>query len=426
MNIIYNPKKDMQDELLKRPSADNYQIGSKVQEIINAVRREGDAALKRFSQEFDGAEIDDLTVSQDEIKAARKEVRSELQDAVQLAKKNIEIFHKVQLRQEDKIETIPGVTCWRKSVPIEKAGLYIPGGTAPLFSTVLMLAVPAALAGCKEIILCTPAGKDGKIHPAVLYAADTCGVSKIFKAGGAQAVAAMAYGTESIPAVYKIYGPGNQYVTTAKMLVNMDGIAIDMPAGPSELLVIADENADPEFVAADLLSQAEHGIDSQVILITNSKSMAENAANEISRQLQLLPRKETASASLKNSIIIVLENLDEAFETANRYAPEHLILNISNPENYLNKIQNAGSVFVGPLTPESAGDYASGTNHTLPTNGYARSYSGVSIDSFMKKITFQQISGEGLKNIGPAVETMAEAEGLTAHKNAVSVRLKHI
>jgi len=426
MKTVYNPSKEEWDTLLKRPSADNLQIRSRVQEIIDTVRREGDAALKRFAKEFEGAVIDDLPVSNAEIQAACKEVSAELKKAVQLAKRNIEKFHKAQLHREDKIETISGVICWRKSVPIEKIGLYIPGGTAPLFSTVLMLAVPAALAGCEEIVLCTPGDMQGKIHPAVLYAADICCVSKIFKAGGAQAITAMAYGTESIPAVYKIFGPGNQYVTTAKMLVSLDGIAIDMPAGPSELLVIADENADPEFIAADLLSQAEHGVDSQVILITNSKSTAENSADEISRQMELLPRKETASASLKNSIIIVLQDLESAFKMSNQYAPEHLILNIEKPERYFDRIQNAGSVFAGPLTPESAGDYASGTNHTLPTNGYARSFSGVSVDSFMKKITFQQISREGLKNIGPAIETMAEAEGLTAHKNAVSVRLKRL
>ncbi len=426
MKIVYNPKRNEWDVLLKRPSTDNLAVRPKVKEIIDAVRREGDTALKRFSQEFDGAVIDDFSVLKDEIKAACQEVSRELQDAVQLAKKNIETFHKAQLVQENKIETTPGVICWRKSVPIGKVGLYIPGGTAPLFSTVLMLAVPAKLAGCKEIILCTPAGTDGNVHPAILYAADICGTKKIFKAGGAQAIAAMAYGTKSIPAVYKIFGPGNQYVTTAKMLVSMDGIAIDMPAGPSEVLVIADENADPEFIAADLLSQAEHGVDSQVILITNSKDSAVKTAKEVNRQIQLLPRKEKAAASLKNSKIIVTENLGQALEIADCYAPEHLILNISNPEDYLDKIQNAGSVFIGPLTPESAGDYASGTNHTLPTNGFARSYSGVSVESFMKKITFQQISEEGLRNIGPAIETMAEAEGLTAHKNAVSVRLKRI
>ena len=426
MQIIYNPKKEDWDALLERPAADNREIMSRVQKIIDSVLSEGDKALKRYAEEFDGAIIIELSVSKDEMESACKQVSTELKKAVQLAKGNIEKFHQTQLRQEDKIETTPGVTCWRKSVPIEKVGLYIPGGTAPLFSTVLMLAVPAVLAGCEEIVLCTPADPQGRIHPAVLYAADICGVSKIYKAGGAQAAAAMAYGTETIPKVYKIFGPGNQYVTTAKMLVSIDGTAVDMPAGPSEVLVIADEYADPEFIAADLLSQAEHGPDSQVILITNSKSTAENAAQEVRRQLKSLPRKDTASASLKNSRIIVLENLDDAFEAANRYAPEHLILNIKNPESFFGKIKNAGSVFAGPLTPESAGDYASGTNHTLPTNGYARSFSGVSVDSFMKKITFQQMSREGLKNIGPAIETMAEAEGLTAHKNAVSVRLKCI
>ena len=391
--------------------------------VIDRVKEEGDRAVLDYEEKFDKVVLASLAVSEEEQQEAENLVSEDLKAAIRLAKQNIETFHAAQRFEGKKVQTQPGVTCWQKAVAIEKVGLYIPGGTAPLFSTVLMLAVPARIAGCKEIVLCTPPGRDGKVHPAVLFAAKVAGVNRIFKAGGIQAIAAMAYGTESVPKVYKIFGPGNQYVTAAKQLVSLRDVAIDMPAGPSEVEVLADETANPIFVAADLLSQAEHGVDSQAILITTSVELQQAVKVEVERQLALLPRKEIAEKSLANSKLIVVDSMTEAIELTNAYAPEHLII---EPEDYLSvaeRIVNAGSVFLGSLTPESAGDYASGTNHTLPTNGYAKAYSGVSLDSFIRKITFQEIKPEGLNIIGPAIELMAANEQLDAHKNAVSVRL---
>lgn len=382
--------------------------------------------MLRYEEQFDKVALGALTVTEEEQKEAEALVSEELKKAIRLAKQNIETFHAVQCFEGKRIETQPGVTCWQKAVAIEKVGLYIPGGTAPLFSTVLMLAVPAKIAGCKEIVLCTPPGKDGKVHPAVLFAAKVAGVNRIFKAGGVQAIAAMAYGTESIPKVYKIFGPGNQYVTAAKQLVSLRDVAIDMPAGPSEVEVLADETANPAFVAADLLSQAEHGVDSQAMLITTSSALQQAVKEEVERQLALLPRKEIAEKSLANSKLIVVRNMDEAIELTNSYAPEHLIIETAEYMSVAERIVNAGSVFLGSLTPESAGDYASGTNHTLPTNGYAKAYSGVSLDSFIRKITFQEIKPEGIRTIGPAIEEMAANEFLNAHKNAVTVRLAEL
>ena len=381
--------------------------------------------MLRYEEQFDKVALGALTVTEEEQKEAEALVSEELKKAIRLAKQNIETFHAAQCFEGKRIETQPGVTCWQKAVAIEKVGLYIPGGTAPLFSTVLMLAVPAKIAGCKEIVLCTPPGKDGKVHPAVLFAAKVAGVNRIFKAGGVQAIAAMAYGTESIPKVYKIFGPGNQYVTAAKQLVSLRDVAIDMPAGPSEVEVLADETANPAFVAADLLSQAEHGVDSQAMLITTSSALQQAVKEEVERQLALLPRKEIAEKSLANSKLIVVRNMDEAIELTNSYAPEHLIIETAEYMSVAERIVNAGSVFLGSLTPESAGDYASGTNHTLPTNGYAKAYSGVSLDSFIRKITFQEIKPEGIRTIGPAIEEMAANEFLNAHKNAV-LSLIHI
>lgn len=382
--------------------------------------------MLRYEEQFDKVALGALTVTEEEQKEAEALVSEELKKAIRLAKQNIETFHAAQCFEGKRIETQPGVTCWQKAVAIEKVGLYIPGGTAPLFSTVLMLAVPAKIAGCKEIVLCTPPGKDGKVHPAVLFAAKVAGVNRIFKAGGVQAIAAMAYGTESIPKVYKIFGPGNQYVTAAKQLVSLRDVAIDMPAGPSEVEVLADETANPAFVAADLLSQAEHGVDSQAMLITTSSALQQAVKEEVERQLALLPRKEIAEKSLANSKLIVVRNMDEAIELTNSYAPEHLIIETAEYMSVAERIVNAGSVFLGSLTPESAGDYASGTNHTLPTNGYAKAYSGVSLDSFIRKITFQEIKPEGIRTIGPAIEEMAANEFLNAHKNAVTVRLAEL
>ena len=382
--------------------------------------------MLRYEEQFDKVALGALTVTEEEQKEAEALVSEELKKAIRLAKQNIETFHAAQCFEGKRIETQPGVTCWQKAVAIEKVGLYIPGGTAPLFSTVLMLAVPAKIAGCKEIVLCTPPGKDGKVHPAVLFAAKVAGVNRIFKAGGVQAIAAMAYGTESIPKVYKIFGPGNQYVTAAKQLVSLRDVAIDMPAGPSEVEVLADETANPAFVAADLLSQAEHGVDSQAMLITTSSALQQAVKEEVERQLALLPRKEIAEKSLANSKLIVVRNMDEAIELTNSYAPEHLIIETAEYMSVAERIVNAGSVFLGSLTPESAGDYASGTNHTLPTNGYAKAYSGVSLDSFIRKITFQEIKPEGIRIIGPAIEEMAANEFLNAHKNAVTVRLAEL
>ena len=394
-----------------------------VRSVIDRVKEEGDRAVLDYEEKFDKVVLASLAVSEEEQQEAENLVSEDLKAAIRLAKQNIETFHAAQRFEGKKVQTQPGVTCWQKAVAIEKVGLYIPGGTAPLFSTVLMLAVPARIAGCKEIVLCTPPGRDGKVHPAVLFAAKVAGVNRIFKAGGIQAIAAMAYGTESVPKVYKIFGPGNQYVTAAKQLVSLRDVAIDMPAGPSEVEVLADETANPIFVAADLLSQAEHGVDSQAILITTSVELQQAVKVEVERQLALLPRKEIAEESLANSKLIVVDSMTEAIELTNAYAPEHLIIETEDYLSVAERIVNAGSVFLGSLTPESAGDYASGTNHTLPTNGYAKAYSGVSLDCFIRKITFQEIKPEGLNIIGPAIELMAANEQLDAHKNAVSVRL---
>lgn len=420
--IIYPEKKDWM-EILRRPALNTDTLRNTVKEVLDKVKTEGDKAVREYEERFDKVKLDSLGVTETEIAEAEKEVPIELKAAIMLAQKNIHTFHSSQRFEGKKVQTVPGVTCWQKAVAIEKVGLYIPGGTAPLFSTVLMLATPAQIAGCKEIVLCTPPDKEGKVHPAILYAAKLAGVNKIFKAGGVQAIAAMAYGTESVPKVYKIFGPGNQYVTAAKQLVSLRDVAIDMPAGPSEVEVLADETANPIFVAADLLSQAEHGVDSQAILITTSVELQQAVKVEVECQLALLPRKEIAEKSLANSKLIVVDSMEEAIELTNAYAPEHLIIETEDYLSVAERIVNVGSVFLGSLTPESAGDYASGTNHTLPTNGYAKAYSGVSLDSFIRKITFQEIKPEGLNIIGPAIELMAANEQLDAHKNAVSVRL---
>lgn len=423
MKEYYKPNRENWDEILKRPTASLEEIREVVQPILKEVKMTGDKALKQFTEQFDQVAIDDFTVAREEFKNAEKELSDELKEAIKLAKGNIESFHQEQKREEMVVETMPGVMCKRKAKPIPSVGLYIPGGSAPLFSTVLMLAIPAKLAGCKQIVLCTPPNKEQKIHPAILFAASICGIDKVFKVGGAQSIAAMAYGTESVPKVDKIFGPGNQYVTAAKQLVSLEDVAIDMPAGPSEVLVYADEKADPAFIAADLLSQAEHGIDSQVVFLTTTDAGLQDLQKEIYTQLGVLPRWEIADRCLQNSLVIVVEDESEAIDLINEYAPEHLILLSENANDLADQIDNAGSVFVGYYTPESAGDYASGTNHTLPTNGYAKAYSGVSLDSFVKYITYQEISKEGLQKLGPTVEKMAEAEELIAHKNAVSVRL---
>lgn len=424
MNKIYLPNEKDWNTLLLRPTFDAQELYGKVHAIISSVRNNKDKALLDYAAQFDGVHLDSLTVSDEEFKNAESLIAQELKDAIVQAKKNIELFHTKQKEIVSKVETMPGVTCWRKSVAIDKVGLYIPGGSAPLFSTILMLGIPAAIAGCREVVLCTPPDKAGNIHPAILYTASLLGIKKVIKAGGAQAIAAMTFGTESVPAVYKIFGPGNQFVTAAKQLVTQYGVAIDMPAGPSEVAVIADEYADAELIAADLLSQAEHGGDSQVIFITPEEAMLSKVEEAIELQLKALPRAALALKAIENSKLILVKNMDEAFAMSNAYAPEHLILHIEDAERWGEKVINAGSVFLGAWTPESAGDYASGTNHTLPTNGYARAYSGVSLDSFIKKITFQHISKEGLKNVGPIVEVMAENEQLHAHKNAVTLRLK--
>jgi histidinol dehydrogenase len=426
MNKIVYPEKNSWCDLLKRPTINASDLFASVHDILQDVKTRGDQALFDYALKFDGVQLKSLTVCDAEIKQAVANVSDELKQAIQQAFTNISKFHSAQKETFTAIETMPGVTCWRKSVGIEKVGLYIPGGSAPLFSTILMLAIPAKIAGCKEIVLCTPPDKTGSIHPAILYAAHLVGVTKIFKVGGAQAIAALAFGTESIPAVYKIFGPGNQYVTAAKQLVTQHGLAIDMPAGPSEVAVIADRYAQADLIAADLLSQAEHGGDSQVILFTNSKEVLLAVEKEVELQLAALPRQGIAEKAIQNSKLILVDNLEEAFLMSDQYAPEHLILHLKDAEAHLEKINNAGSVFIGQWTPESAGDYASGTNHTLPTNGYARAYSGVSLDSFIKKITFQKISQEGLRNIGKTIEIMAENEQLYAHKNAVSLRLQKI
>jgi len=426
MKTILYPEKESWDTLCKRPGIDKTDLEDVVREIINGVKSEMDNAIYCFSEKFDGVPPGNLKVSLTEIRKSIGQVPEELKMAINVAKTNIENFHSAQLVTEPVIETFKGVKCWRKSVAIEKVGLYIPGGSAPLFSTVLMLGLPAKLAGCKEIIICTPPGKDGKVSPLILYTAQLVGITDIFKIGGAQAIAAMAYGTESVPKVYKIFGPGNQYVTKAKELVQQDGISIDMPAGPSEVLIIADVTASPEFIAADLLSQAEHGVDSQVIMLTDNKELIEKVKAEVGKQLQLLPRKAIALKALENSKLILFPSLNDCIDFSNLYAPEHLIINTSDTNALANKVINAGSVFLGNFSCESAGDYATGTNHTLPTNGFARNYSGISTESFLKKISFQEVSGDGIKNLGPTIELMAEAEFLSGHKNAVSVRLKSL
>jgi histidinol dehydrogenase len=423
---IYNyPDKSNWNQIIQRPFMDTTLLEKSIRRILEKVKDNGDKALQKYCKEFDGVKLKKFLVSEKELSQAGKLLSDDLKNAIQQAKQNIETFHTAQQETIKKIETMPGIVCWRRSVAIEKVGLYIPGGSAPLFSTVLMLAVPATIVGCNEIILCTPPSKDGTIHPAILYTANLCGIHKIFKVGGAHAIAAMAFGTESIPKVFKIFGPGNQYVTYAKQLLQRRSVAIDMPAGPSEVLIIADETAVPEFIVADLLSQAEHGPDSQVVLITTSESFAEKALVEIEKQIKELPRKEIIQHALQNSKLVIVKDLDEAVALSNLYAPEHLILSCTNAEQLTDKITSAGSIFLGNYSPESAGDYASGTNHTLPTNGYAAMYSGVSLDSFIKKITYQQITKEGLQNIGSTVMEMAAAEGLDAHKNAVAIRLKN-
>jgi len=425
MKVVKYPTNSDWKTLSKRPEIAFNELDTIVSAVLENVKNNKDQALLEYTQKFDGILVENLSVSTAEISEALALVSEELKSAINLAKNNIEKFHASQKDAVEIIETTPGVQCWRKSLPIEKVGLYIPGGTAPLFSTILMLGVPAYLAGCKEIILCSPPNTEGKIHPAILYTANLVGITKIFKAGGAQAIAAMAYGTETVPQVYKIFGPGNQFVTKAKELVQLSGVAIDMPAGPSEVLVIADETSNPDFVAADLLSQAEHGTDSQVILLSDCEQVIEAITTEIAKQLAELPRIDIATQALTNSSAIVLKTISDCLKFSNEYAPEHLILASEKADDWLDDIIDAGSVFIGNYSCESAGDYASGTNHTLPTNGYAKNYSGVSLDSFVKKVTFQKLSKQGIQNIGPAIELMAEAEELFAHKNAVTLRLKN-
>ncbi len=426
MKTIILPEKNKWESICQRPAINKTNLEVAVRNIINTVRSESDKAVSYFSRKFDGVVPDNLKVSSDEIKESSGLVTESLKEAINIARANIEKFHRVQMVTEPVVETTAGVRCWRKNIPIEKVGLYVPGGSAPLFSTVLMLGIPAKLAGCKEIVVCTPPGPDGKISPLVLYTAALIGINDIFKVGGAQAIAAMAYGTETIPKVNKIFGPGNQYVTKAKEMVREDGIAIDMPAGPSEVLVIADAGASAGFIAADLLSQAEHGPDSQVIMCTDNQPLINKIKSEIESQVQMLPRKNIIMKALDNSNLILLHSLSDCLEFSNIYAPEHLIINTADAGKLAENITNAGSVFLGKYSCESAGDYASGTNHTLPTNGFAKNYSGVSIDSYVKKISFQDISGEGLKNLGPVIELLAEAESLEGHKNAVNVRLKSL
>jgi histidinol dehydrogenase len=426
MRIIFLPDSDSWSDLCKRPELDKNSLTEVVRNIINKVKSERDHAIHYFSEKFDGVPYGSLKVSSDEILESSGQIPEELKAAIFVAKANIEAFHSVQIHDEPVIETSKGVRCWRKNVAIEKVGLYIPGGSAPLFSTMLMLGIPARIAGCKEIVVCSPPDKKGKISPLILFTANILGITEIFRAGGAQAIAAMSYGTETIPKVYKIFGPGNQFVTRAKELVQEDGIAIDMPAGPSEVLVIADKSGDAAFIAADLLSQAEHGPDSQVIMCTDNQTLIERVRSEIEKQVQLLPRKDIAVRALEKSKLILLPDLNSCVDFSNIYAPEHLILNTPDAKKLSEKVLNAGSVFIGNLSCESAGDYASGTNHTLPTNGFARCYSGVSVESFIKKISFQELNAEGIMNIGPAIELMAEAESLRGHKNAVSVRLNSL
>jgi histidinol dehydrogenase len=426
MNKIYNPKPETWSAILERPTKTVDDIESTVKGIFKEVQSKGDFAVAKYTSLFDGVSVPVLEVSQTEIATAIATISKELKEAIQLAKSNIEKFHAAQKTVPITVETTEGVNCWQEKRPIQKIGLYIPGGTAPLFSTVLMLAVPAKLAGCSEIVLCSPPDKQGNINPAILYAAYLCGVTKILKVGGIQAIAGMTFGTELIPKVYKIFGPGNQFVTVAKQLATQFGVAIDMPAGPSELLIVADDTAVPAFIASDLLSQAEHGTDSQVILVSTSKELIDEVEKEIYLQMEVLPRKAIAEKAIANSKLIYVENDAVALELIDEYGPEHFIICTKDEDFYVNNIGNAGSVFIGNYTPESAGDYASGTNHTLPTNGYAKNYSGVNLDSFLKSMTFQKISEKGIQNIGSAIELMAEAEGLQAHKNAVTLRLKSI
>jgi len=426
MQLIKNPNKSEWSAILKRPTQEVKDIETTVEQIFAEIVNEGDEAIHRYTSLFDAVQVNDLRVSVEEVKEAENLVPKELKEAIQLAKGNIEAFHAAQQTQKVEVETQIGVKCWQQKKAIQKVGLYIPGGSAPLFSSVLMLAIPAKIAGCKEVILCTPPNKKGKIHPAILYTASLCGVTQIFKAGGIQAIGAMTFGTPSIPKVYKIFGPGNQYVTVAKQLATKYKISIDMPAGPSELLVMADDAANPAFVAADLLSQAEHGADSQVILVSTSSTLVKLVQDEIIAQLDVLPRKEIASKAIQNSKIILLEDNQLALDLINEYAPEHFIVCTADNDFFVEHIENAGSVFIGNYTPESAGDYASGTNHTLPTNGYAKQYSGVNLDAFTKSISFQEIQSEGIESIGKAVELMAEAEGLGAHKNAMTLRIQSL
>ena len=426
MNVVHNPPPSAWRSLLERPTQKFKQTKKIVSPILKKVKKKGDIALRQFSLEYDHVELNELAVSEAEIQSAREQISPELREAIQVAKENIEKFHRAQRTEPLSVETMPGVCCERRSVPIERVGLYIPGGTAPLFSSVLMLGVPAALAGCREVVLCTPPNRKGQVHPAILYTADLVGIRKIFRVGGAQAVAAMAYGTESIPAVYKIVGPGNQYVTVAKQLVSQHGVAIDLPAGSSEVAVLADASANPNFVAADLLSQAEHGVDSQVVLVSTDASLVERVQESLREQLVNLPRRTIAEQALENSVALVVPDLATAYDLLNEYGAEHLIVATENPRGAVDHIINAGSVFLGHYTPESAGDYASGTNHTLPTNGLAKAYGGASLDTFVKKITYQEISPDGLQRLGPSVAVMAEAEELVAHQRAVTLRLAEL
>ena len=426
MKVIEYPPRDSWDEIVKRPAIDRRQLSGAVGAILADVEQNGDASLRKYGREFDGVDLETFLVTEDEYREAEAQVPDELKTAIGIAKENIERFHAVDVSSPSPIETFPGVTCWKRSLPIEKVGLYVPAGSAPLFSTVLMLAIPASLAGCREIVMCSPTDASGKINAATLYAARLCGVTGVFKIGGAQAIAAMAFGTETVPQVFKIFGPGNQYVTEAKMQVLQTGVAIDMPAGPSEVAVLADATCIPAFVAADLLSQAEHGPDSQVVLVTDSEGVVVEVLREVERQIVLLPRKDIALAALENSKAILVDSVHTGLDLLNEYAPEHLILAVADSDAIANQVTNAGSVFIGNYSCESAGDYASGTNHTLPTNGAARAYSGVSVDSFMKTITYQKVSRDGLRGLAPVIETMAVAEGLDAHKNAVSIRREYM
>ena len=426
MEKFYNPAKSEWAKILKRPTQTIEDIEETVNQVFSEVRTKGDTAVSKYTELFDGINLLQTKITQEEVTTAAAKVSNELKDAIKLAKSNIEKFHAAQKTDRIEVETTNGVKCWQEKRAIQKVGLYIPGGSAPLFSTILMLATPANIAGCEEVVLCTPPDKNGNVHPAILYTAELCGVTKIYKVGGIQAIAAMTFGTETIPKVYKIFGPGNQFVTVAKQLATRYNVAIDMPAGPSELLVLADDSANAAFVASDLLSQAEHGADSQVVLVSNSKSLMEEVEKEVTNQLAVLPRKDIAEKAIAHSRLIYVEKEKDALDLINEYAPEHFIICTTNESFFTEGIQYAGSVFIGNFTPESAGDYASGTNHTLPTNAYAKQYSGVNLDSFMKSMTFQKISEEGIREIGPAIELMAEAEGLAAHKNAVSLRLKEL